>query len=153
MVEGIARRGDVGNTCSCVMRSEPGLSHSKNVYCFGNYKISKRYIFTNGTNVSGGHANVPGPGLRLTYHASSKVKANLNVGLELNIGSNFRLKQRLRHGRLCKCVKESCVVMYLEGIEIASEPCASVLRKVKSRLLEVTEQDNNKTHKENTGDI
>ena len=89
-----------------------------------------------------------GPGLRLTYHASSKVKANLNVGLELNIGSNFRLKQRLRHGRLCKYVKESCVVMYLEGIEIASKPCASVLR-----LLEVTEQDNNKTHKENTGDI
>ena len=43
-----------------------------------------------------------GPGLRLTSPASSKIKANLNVGLERGIGSNFRLKQRLRHGRLCK---------------------------------------------------
>ena len=42
-----------------------------------------------------------GPGLRLTSPASSKIKANLNVGLERCIGSNFRLKHRLRHGRLC----------------------------------------------------
>ena len=42
------------------------------------------------------------PGLRLTSPASSKIKANLNVGLERGIGSNFRLKHRLRHGRLCK---------------------------------------------------
>ena len=43
-----------------------------------------------------------GPGLRLTSPANSSIKANLNVGLERGIGSNFRLKHRLRHGRLCK---------------------------------------------------
>ena len=43
-----------------------------------------------------------GPGLRLTSPDSSKIKANLNVGLERGIGSKFRLKHRLRHGRLCK---------------------------------------------------
>ena len=53
---------------------------------------------------------IAGPGLRLTYPASSRINANLNVGLEWGIGSNFRLKQRLRHGRLCKYVKESCVL-------------------------------------------
>ena len=71
-----------------------------------------------------------GPGLRLTSPASSKIKANLNVGR--GIGSNFRLKHRLRHGRLCKYVKDSCVVMYLEGVEVTSDHCASVLHKVKS---------------------
>ena len=69
-----------------------------------------------------------GLGLRLTSPASSMIKPNLNVGLEQGIGSNFRLKQILRHGRLCKYVKDSCVVMYLDGVEIASDPCASVLR-------------------------
>ena len=49
---------------------------------------------------------ITGPGLRITSPAGSKIKANLNVGLELNIGSNFRLKQRLRHGRLCKYVMD-----------------------------------------------
>ena len=43
-----------------------------------------------------------GPGLKLTFPASSKIKANLTVGLQRNFGSNFRLKQRLRHGRLCR---------------------------------------------------
>ena len=43
-----------------------------------------------------------GPGLRLTSPASSKINANLNVGLERGYSSNFRLKHRLRHGRLCK---------------------------------------------------
>ena len=94
-----------------------------------------------------------GPGLRLTSPASSKIKANLNVGLERGIGSNFRLKHRLRHGRLCKYVKDYCVVMYLEGVEITSDHCASVLHKVKSWLLEAAEQDKNKTHSENNGDI
>ena len=101
-----------------------------------------------------------GPGLRLTSPASSKIKANLNVGLVMTenyylypIGSNFRLKHRLRHGRLCKYVKDSCVVMYLEGVEITSDHCASVLHKVKSWLLEAAEHDKNKTHSENNGDI
>ena len=82
--------------------------------------------------------------------ASSRIKANLNVG---HWFFNFRLKQRIRHGRLCRCVKDSCVVMYLEGVEITSDPCASVLHKVKSWLLEAAEQDQNKTHNENNGDI
>ncbi len=43
---------------------------------------------------------IAGPGLRLTSPASSKIIANLNVGLERGIGSNFLLKQRLRHGKL-----------------------------------------------------
>ena len=30
-----------------------------------------------------------GPGFRLTSPASSKIKANLNVGLERGIGNNF----------------------------------------------------------------
>ena len=67
-----------------------------------------------------------GPGLRLTYPASSKIKANLNVSLERGIGSNGRLTQRLRHGRLCKYVKDYCMVMYLEGVEITSDHCATV---------------------------
>ena len=46
MVEGIDRRGNVGKTCSCVMPSEPGLGDIKNVYCFGNNKISKRGVFS-----------------------------------------------------------------------------------------------------------
>ena len=35
-----------------------------------------------------------GPGLRLTSPASSKIKANLNVGLERGIGSNFLMTNR-----------------------------------------------------------
>ena len=54
-----------------------------------------------------------GPGFRLTSPASSRINANLNVGVERGIGSNFRLKQRLRHGRLCRYVKDSCVLIYL----------------------------------------
>ena len=93
-----------------------------------------------------------GSGVRLTSTASSKIKANLNVGLKRGIGSNFRFKQRLRHGRRCKYVKDSCVVMYLEGVEIPSDLFASVLRKVKSWILETVKQDK-KTHNENNGDI
>ena len=48
------------------------------------------------------------------------------------IGSNFRLKQRLRHGRLCRYVKDSYVLMYFEGVEITSDHSVSVLHKVKS---------------------
>ena len=43
--------------------------------------------------------------------------------------------------------------MYLEGVEITSDQCASVLHKVKSWLLEAAEQDKNKTHSENNGEI
>ena len=96
---------------------------------------------------------VAGPGLRLTSPASSRFMANLNVGLERGIGINFRLKQRLRHGRLCKYVKDSCVFMYLERVEITSDHCANVLHKVKSRLVEAAEQDKNKTHNEKNCDI
>ena len=43
-----------------------------------------------------------GPGFRLTSPATSRMIANLNVGVERGIGSNLQLKQRLRHGKLCK---------------------------------------------------
>ena len=43
--------------------------------------------------------------------------------------------------------------MYLEGVEITSDPCACVLHKVKSWLLEAAEHDKNKTHNENKDDI
>ena len=106
MVEGIARRGNVGNTCVCVVRSEPGLSHSKNVNLFGNYKIRKEAVFSRIERMLVVARRMlcltTGPGFRLTSPASSSIKANLNVGLERGIGSNFRLKHRLRHGRLCK---------------------------------------------------
>ncbi|KAK2150332.1 hypothetical protein NP493_2805g00000 [Ridgeia piscesae] len=91
---------------------------------------------------------ITGPRFRLTSPASSRIKANLNVGLERGIGSNFWLKQRLRHGRLCRYVKDSCVLMYFEGVETTSDHCASVLHKVKSWLLDAAEQDENKTHNE-----
>ena len=45
------------------------------------------------------------------------------------------------------------MVMYLEGVKITSDHCAGVLHKVKSWLLEAAEQDKNKTHSENNGDI
>ncbi|KAK2186342.1 hypothetical protein NP493_205g03039 [Ridgeia piscesae] len=80
-----------------------------------------------------------GPGFRRTSPASSRINANLNVGVERGIGSNFRLKQRLRHGRLCKYVKDSCVLMYFEGVEMTSDKCASLLYKVKSWLVEAAE--------------
>ena len=81
------------------------------------------------------------PGLRLTSLASSRIKVNLNVGLER--GSNFRLKQRLRHDRLCRYVKVACVFKYFEGVEITSGHCVTVLHMVKSWLLEAAEQDKN----------
>ncbi|KAK2160710.1 hypothetical protein NP493_1627g01005 [Ridgeia piscesae] len=81
---------------------------------------------------------ITGPGLRLTPPASSRIKANLNVGLERGICSTFRLKQRLRHDRLCRYVTDYCMLMYFEGVEITSDHCASVLHKVKSWLLEAT---------------
>ena len=77
---------------------------------------------------------ITGPGFRLTSPASSRINANLNVGLEHGIGSNFQVKQRLRHGRLCRYVKDSCVLMYFEGVEITSNHCASVLHKIKSQI-------------------
>ncbi|KAK2160218.1 hypothetical protein NP493_1660g00015 [Ridgeia piscesae] len=88
------------------------------------------------------------PGFRFTSPASSRINANLNVCLDRGIGSNFRLKQRLMHGRLCRYVKDSSVLMYSEGVE-TSDHCASVLHKVKSWLLEAAEQAKNKTHNKN----
>ena len=43
------------------------------------------------------------------------------------------------------------MVMYLEGVEITSDHCASVIHKVKSWLLEAAEQE--KKNIENNGDI
>ena len=150
MVEGITGRGGIGNTWICVMRSEPGLSDSKNVYCFGYYKISERGGFSRIERMLLVARRmlclITGPGLRLISPASRSIKTNVNVGLELGIGSNFRLKHRLRYGRLCKLVKDSCVVMYLEGVGITSDHCASVLHKVKSWLLEGAEQDEKIKH-------
>ena len=158
MVEGIARTGNVVNTCVSVMLSELGLSHSKHVYCFEIIRsVREAFFFLRIERMLVVAMRMlcltTGPALRLTYPASSKIKANLNIGLVRGIGSNFRLKHRLRHGRLCKYVKDSCVVMYLKGAEITSDHCASVLHKVKSWLLEATEQDKNKTPNENNGDI
>ena len=45
------------------------------------------------------------------------------------------------------------MIIYFEGVEITSDHCTSVLHKVKSWLLEATEQDKNKTYNENNGDI
>ena len=59
----------------------------------------------------------------------------------------------LRHGRLGRYFKDSCVLMYFEGVEMTSDDCASVLHKVKSWLLEAAEPDRNKTHNKNNGDI
>ena len=56
------------------------------------------------------------PGFRLTSPSSSRINANLNVGVERGNGSNFRLKQRLWHGRLRRYVKDSCVLIYFEGV-------------------------------------
>ena len=76
-----------------------------------------------------------GAGLRLTSPASSKIKANLDIGLERGIGINVRLKQRLRHGYLYKYAKDYFVVIYLEDVEFTSDHCASVLHKDKSWLI------------------
>ena len=81
-----------------------------------------------------------GQGFKLTSPASNRINANLNVGVERGIGSNFRLKQRLRHGRLCRYVKDSCVLIYFEDVEMTFDQCASLLHKVKSWLLEAAEQ-------------
>ena len=91
-----------------------------------------------------------GPGFRFTSPASSRINDNLNVGVERGIGSNFRLKQRLRHGRLYRYVKDSCVLIYFE---MTSDQCASLLHMVKSWLLEAAEQHNSKTLNKNSGDI
>ena len=100
MVEGIARRGNVGNTRVCVVRSEPGLSHSKNVYCLGNDQIRKGGVFSRVERMLVVARRMlcltTGPGFRLTSPASSSIKANLNVCLEL--GSN--LTKSLRRERL-----------------------------------------------------
>ena len=58
---------------SAIHAAVSSLSDSNNVYCFGNYKIGKRggFFFTNGTNVSGGQANVV-PGHR------SRIKTNIS---------------------------------------------------------------------------
>ena len=141
------------------MGSEPGLSDSNDINCFRNYKISERGSFL--TNRMERMLVVArrmlcltaGPGFRLTSPASSRIKANLNVDVERGIGSNFRLKQRLRHGRLCRYVKDSCVLIYFEGVEMTSDQCASLLHKVKSWLLEAAEQHNSKTLNKNSGDI
>ena len=94
-----------------------------------------------------------GPGFRLTSPACNRINANLNVGVEWGIGSNVRLNHRLRHDRLCRYVKDSCVLMYFEGVEMTSDQCASLLHKVKSWLLEAAEQHNNKSLNKNSGDI
>ena len=51
-----------------------------------------------------------GPGIRVTSPARSKIKANLNPGLERETGSHFRLK-RLRHDKLRRYVKDSYLPM------------------------------------------
>ncbi|KAK2138169.1 hypothetical protein NP493_8445g00000 [Ridgeia piscesae] len=96
---------------------------------------------------------ITGAGFRLTFPASSRIKTNLNVGLERGIGSNFRLKQRLRHGRLCRYVTDSCMLMYFDGVVMTSDLCASMLHNLKLWLLEAAKQDKNTTHNENNGDI
>ena len=50
------------------------------------------------------------------------------------------------------CV-DYCVLMHFECVESTSDHYASVLHKVKSWLLEYAEQDKNKTHNKNNGDI
>ena len=57
-----------------------------------------------------------GPGF--TSPASSRIIANLNVGVERGIGSNLRLKQRLRHGKLCKKDKECCILVGWGNVEM-----------------------------------
>ena len=86
---------------------------------------------------------ITGPGLRLTSPANSRNNANLNVSLERGISSISWLKQKLRLGRLCRYVKDFCVLMYFEGVEITSDDCGSVLHKVDSWLLEAAEQHKN----------
>ena len=88
----------------------PFMAKSPQIVSEINKSVSEA-IFSNGTNVSGGQADVApdrSPGLTITSPGRSKVNANLNVGLERGIGSNFRLKQRLRHGRQCRYVNDSC---------------------------------------------
>ena len=139
------------------MGSEPGLRDSKDINCFRNYKISERGSFLTMERMLVVARRMlcltTGPGFILTSPASSRINANLNVGVERGIGSNFRLKQRLRHDRLCIYVKNSCVLIYFEGVEMTSDQCASLLHKVKSWLLKAAEQHNSKTLNMNSGDI
>ena len=103
MMEGIARMGDVGNTVSCGLsqvsvtaRMSIVLEIIRSVREAVFSRIERMLVVARRMLCL-----TTGPGLRLTYPASSKIKANLNVGLERGIGSNFRLKHKLRHGRLC----------------------------------------------------
>ena len=102
------------------MGSEPGLSDSKDIDCFRNYDISEQAVFSRMERMLVVARRMlcltTGPRFRLTSPASSRINANLNVGVERGIGSNFRLKQRLRHGRLYRYVKDSCVLMYFEEL-------------------------------------
>ena len=95
-----------------------------------------------------------GPGFRLTSPATSRIIANLNVGVERGIGNNLRLKQRLRHSKLCKKDKECCILVGWGNVEMTAD-CwrVSGLHRAKSSPLEATEHDKNKTHKRNSGDI
>ena len=95
-----------------------------------------------------------GPGFRLTSPASNRIIANLNVGLEWGIGSNLRLKQRLRHDKLCKKDKECCILVGWGNIEMTADRWrVSGLHRAKLSPLEATEHDKNKTHNRNSGDI
>ena len=137
---------------------EPGLSDTKDIDCFRNDKISERGSFFSRMERMLVVARrmlclATSPGFRLKSPASCRINDNLNVGVERGIGSNFRLKQRLRHGRLCRYVKDSCVLIYFEDVEMTSDQCASLLHKVKSWLLEAAEQHNSKTLNKNSGDI
>ena len=58
---------------------------------------------------------------KLKSPASSRIIANLNVGVEREIGSNLRLKQRLRHGKLCKKDKECCIFLGWENVEMPAD--------------------------------
>ena len=94
------------------------------------------------------------PGFRLTSPASSKIIANLNVGVERGIGGNLRLKQRLRHGKLCKKDNEYCILVDWGNAEMTADRWrASGLHRAKSSLLEATEHDKNKARNRNIGDI
>ena len=61
-----------------------------------------------------------GPGFRLSSPASSRIIANLNIGVERVIGSNLRLTQRLRHDKLCKKDKECCIFVGWGNVEMTA---------------------------------
>ena len=95
-----------------------------------------------------------GPRFRLTSPASSRIIANLNVGVERGIGSNLRLKQILRHGKLCKKDKECCILVGWGNVEMTADRWrVSGLHRAKSSPLGAIEHNKNITHKRNSGDI